>query len=154
MCMTFSACTQSDALFLANVLKKSFDSDSEMAFGKGTRLGPPGYDDGTLCKKIMSNHALKKLVISCGKERCGILVYEDGDPSIIHYFCLDPVFIGKGLGTRIWETFERNKTGIWQLETPAFSLRNHHFYIKLGFKQIGEKRYGPEATAFVFEKHL
>ncbi len=122
MCMTFSACTQSDALFLANVLKKSFDSDSEMAFGKGTRLGPPGY--------------------------------EDGDPSIIHYFCLDPVFIGKGLGTRIWETFERNKTGIWQLETPAFSLRNHHFYIKLGFKQIGEKRYGPEATAFVFEKHL
>jgi len=40
----------------------------------------------------------------------------------------------------------------WQVETPAYSLRNHRFYKKLGFKKIGERAYDSETTAFLFEK--
>ncbi|WP_430611355.1 GNAT family N-acetyltransferase [Enterococcus sp. DIV0876] len=154
MCIRFHAINQSDAVFLADVLKKSFDSDSELAFGKGVKLGPPGYDDGTLCEKILQDTSLQKLIISYKQENCGILVYKDGEPSTISYFCLDPRFIGQGIGTRTWKAFEVNKKGIWQVETPDFSLRNHHFYQKLGFKQIGEKSYGDQSKSFLFVKHL
>lgn len=154
MCITFRTINQSDAVFLSNVLKKSFASDSELAFGKGVRYGPPGYDDGTLCKKILNNDSLEKFVISYNQKNCGILVYEESDPSIINYFCLDPSFIGQGIGTQAWKAFEATKQGTWQLETPDFSLRNHYFYEKLGFTQVGKKSYGTEAQSFVFEKRL
>ena len=152
MQILFRELIEKDELFLNDVLEKSFNFDSEVAFGKSIRLGPPGYDNGTLSKKIINSDSFTTLIIIADQEECGVLVYTIGTPNIVNYFCLDPVFIGKGIGSLAWRKLEQEKKGIWQLDTPAFSLRNHFFYEKNGFEKIGEKTYESNAVSFIYRK--
>lgn len=154
MQISFRELNDNNELFLSEILEESFNSDSELAFGKGIRLGPPGYDDGTLSKKILNNALLTKLIINADGKDCGVLIYTKGNPNIIDYFCLDPSFIGMGIGSMAWKIFEKNKNEIWQVETPDFSLRNHHFYEKNGFKKIDEKVYESNAVSFIYRKNI
>ena len=152
MVITFRELLLSDNHFLSEVLVSAFDSDSELAFGDGVKLGPRGYDDGSLAKRIMADNVLIKLVILKDNQECGVLIYSEGDRNEIHYFCLASEYINQAIGSEAWQSFEENISGSWQLETPDFSLRNHHFYQKNGFKKIGEKVYDKESKSFVFEK--
>jgi len=52
---------------------------------------------------------------------------------------IDPAFQDKGAGTIVWKFIEKTypNTVKWCTETPAFSRKNHNFYInKCGFKVV------------------
>lgn len=152
MQISFREMVPKDEVFLSQLLESSFNSDSELAFGSGVKLGPPGYDDGSLAKKIIANTSLKKLIILANNHECGTLVYSDVVVNEIHYLCLSPDYINQGIGSKVWHLFENNRAGLWQLETPDFSLRNHAFYMKNGFVKVAEKEYGKTSKSFIFEK--
>ena len=154
MTILFRKLIDKDKIFLEKVLIDSFNEDSERAFGSGKKEGPPGYDNGELAKKILNDRKANKLVIQVNEIDCGILIYQKEPTQVIDYFCILPVYANKGLGSEVWRMFEQNKTGVWVLETPDFSIRNHHFYEKNGFQKIAEKTYGPKAKSFVFQKDL
>jgi GNAT superfamily N-acetyltransferase len=54
---------------------------------------------------------------------------------------VDPEFQDRGVGQRIWEFVESTypETESWQLETPGFTTKNHHFYEKCGFRRVEVK---------------
>ncbi|MGM0124432.1 hypothetical protein IGI37_001810 [Enterococcus sp. AZ194] len=154
MVVSFRKLIELDCEFVAGVLEQSFNEDSERAFGVGIKGGPPGYNDGTLVKRVFENNQLSKLVIQYNGIDCGVLVFQEGTPSVIEYFCVLPVYTNKGVGSAAWRQFEAEHSGIWALETPDYSKRNHHFYIKNGFIKISEKVYESGARSFVFQKDL
>nr|WP_161841951.1 GNAT family N-acetyltransferase [Enterococcus sp. JM4C] len=73
---------------------------------------------------------MEKLIIQSLGIDCGVLIYQLGVPNLVEYFCLLPDFSGRGVGSTAWQLFEQGQTGIWRLETPDYSKRNHHFYQK------------------------
>lgn len=152
--ISFREVVSTDQEFLKELLVESFNSDSELALGKGIKLGPPGYDNGILAKKIVMDTLRVNLIILVENQKCGLLVYSEDEIKEIHYFCLLPKYINQSIGTKVWREFEKDKLGVWQLETPDYSLRNHAFYQKNGFKKIGEKCYGTNSKSFVFEKSI
>ena len=152
MTISFREFNPADTNFLKQLLIDSFNSDSELAFGDGIKMGPPGYDNGILATNIIKDTNFLKLIILNQNHACGILVFTLGTPNVINYFCLDPHFIGKNIGSSAWQLIEKEYPGTWQLETPDFSLRNHHFYEKNGFTKIDEKIYTPDSSSFIYMK--
>ena len=150
----FRRLTEKDLFFLEKVLLESFNEDSERVFGKGYKNGPPGYDNGELAKKIVHNRQMTKLVIQINEMDCGVLIYHQEETYVVDYFCILPLYADKGLGSEVWRVFEEDKGGVWILETPDYSVRNHHFYKKNGFVKVAEKSYGPKAKSFIFKKEV
>ena len=139
---------QEDQL-LERIIRTSFDADSAFHLGAGKRDGPPGYDNGELLKRVkqepkVSLYLLQEEII------IGLIVANDSENQIL-YFCLAPEYMGQGYGTIAWQLFEKFLPNTWQLETPSYSLRNHHFYEKNGFKKIGEKWYSKDKS-YIYQK--
>ena len=42
----------------------------------------------------------------------------------------------------------------WSLITPYKSLRNHHFYEKMGYIKVGEYRHSPVLIMFKYQKNI
>lgn len=145
--------TKKDKELLTAILVKSFDSDTQYYYGEKAKGGPPGYDNGELSIKIIDSEELDSFLIKNSDSLAGCIslnIYQRE----IAYFCLLPEYQSKGLGTIVWEEIEKiYGTNDWSVETPAYSLKNHAFYKKLGFKKIYEKTYSSEATSYVFEKN-
>lgn len=152
--LTLRKAEYSDMSWLAEILEAAFDFDTALYFGEGNQDGPPGYKDGMLAKKIMKQKKWEKQIICQNKQPVGVIVYEcfEGENEV-HYFCINPHYIGQGIGTKTWEILENSlPNNTWVLETPDYSKRNHSFYQKLGFIQVAEKQYGEFAKSFVFKK--
>lgn len=69
---------------------------------------------------------------------------------------IDPKFQDLGLGKRIIAELEAEYEGVkkWTLDTPYHNYRNHHFYMALGYRKVGEKVIDDVLTLFEYEKHL
>ncbi len=138
---------------LTDIMTDAFNYDAEIYFGKGAKFGPSGYSDGTLAHKILQKIHVNNYFICLSDTQIVGFVSIDIKNEQLDYFCIRSSFINQGIGTAAWSEIEKifpNKN--WQVETPAYSLRNHRFYEKLGFKKIGERAYDPETKAFLFEK--
>lgn len=150
--MNLVNCKMNDQNQLTSILTKSFNYDTALYFGANVQDGPPGYNDGSLAKKILANPSFTSFFIFDNQNLMGFISY-CLEVRELHYFCLLPEFIGQGYGTNIWQMIEEKhgKEG-WRVETPSYSIGNHYFYRKLGFEKIGEQHYSETAVSFVFEK--
>ncbi|MEK2534718.1 GNAT family N-acetyltransferase [Tetragenococcus halophilus] len=144
---------EKEAVLVTEIMTDAFNYDAEIYFGKGAEFGPPGYSDGTLARKVLQNvHVNNYFIYLSNKQLVGFLSIDIKNGQL-DYFCIRSNFINQGIGTATWSEIERIfPEKKWQVETPAYSLRNHRFYEKLGFKKIGEKTYDSETAAFLFEK--
>lgn len=121
---------------LTPIMKDAFDFDSQIHLGRPG--GPSGYDDGTFLEKYALNKDATSYTICVDKKIKGLAILWLGKN--YHHFlgCLfiDPSCENQGIGTHVWNMIEKMypQTSVWETETPAFSTRNHHFYInKCGF---------------------
>ncbi|HCM88718.1 MULTISPECIES: GNAT family N-acetyltransferase [Vagococcus] len=152
MNVTLKLITNKDQVLITKILTKSFNFDTQLYFGKDQEDGPPGYNDGTLALRILTEKNWEKWFILEKETVIGLIVL-DSKQREVRYFCVFPEFIGQGYGTAVWKKIE-NRFGSenWLLETPAYSLSNHFFYEKLGFEKDGKKDYGEGSYSIIFKK--
>jgi len=153
MNVRFERAAETDAEALVQVQVASFHSDTVLY--PGVPLGgPPGYDSVEQMRaKIQHGECYR--IVADGQIVGGILVLaqEEG-----HYH-LDLLFIGpdyhnRGIGSRALQFLDQTYPAKrWTLDTPAYSLRNHHFYQKHGFVKIGELTL-PDIILFSYEKKV
>jgi GNAT superfamily N-acetyltransferase len=158
--LTFQEITEADIPELTVVLIRAFDDDAQKYLDQ-ERGGPPGYDNGEYLQRRLIGHqeVIGYKVIAQGKAIWGIVVHisEHGE-NLLGTIFVDPAYQNRGVGTRTWEFIEATYTDAksWQLRTPAYAIKNHHFYeVKCGFTKVGEGEYqGPGAKVFIYKKEM
>lgn len=136
--LTFEPLTEEMIPTLAPIMKRAFDEDARIHLGEDDG-GPPGYDDGSLLRKNISSPNATAFQISLdGVPAGGFILFLDhpAKRGYLGVIFLDPACENRGLGTRVWNWVESKypDIAVWELDTPAFSRRNHNFYVnKCGF---------------------
>jgi ribosomal protein S18 acetylase RimI-like enzyme len=116
--------------------------------------GPPGYDSVEQMEQTIQRHECYKILV--GQEPVGVIVvFERGEG---HYhldvIAIIPACQGQGIGSAAMRFIEESYPATrWTLDTPAYALRNQHFYEKLGYQKVGEEALA-DITLFAYEKRL
>lgn len=125
---------------LTQIMVRAFDEDTKIHLGieKG---GPEGYDDGSFLRKwgLHTNSSSYCIMLDGKMIGAVILWINENQENFLGNLFLDPVYENQGLGLEVWSRIEAMypDTKVWSTETPAFSSRNHHFYVnKCGFHVI------------------
>lgn len=141
--LTFEDFTEEDIPKLTEVMTRAFDDDAQKHLGQ-EEGGPPGYDNGDFFREWLFGHEETEgyKVVADGNAIGGMIVwiYEHGKNSLGTMF-VDPAYQDQGVGTQMWAFIEETypKARRWQLDTPNWATKNHHFYEhKCGFKKIDE----------------
>jgi ribosomal protein S18 acetylase RimI-like enzyme len=152
MNLTFERATDDDAEALVKVEIAAFHHDNVLY---GVPLdGPPGYDSVDTALTKMRESDYYKIVLD-GQIIGGMTVYDQGE----RHFHLDLIYINpahhdRGIGSRAMsfldQTYPAKK---WSLDTPAYAIRNQHFYEKFGYVKVGETEY-PGITLFAYERYI
>lgn len=145
--ITFASLTESDIETLTPIMTRSFDSDA-MIYTGGPG-GPPGYNDGSFLRGWGLHENATSFRVDVDNVPAGavILWLHENQEHFLGCMFLDPDYIGKGIGTRIWKMIEERypDTLVWSTETPLRSVGNLVFYInKCGF----------HATEIVFPEEM
>jgi RimJ/RimL family protein N-acetyltransferase len=121
--------------------------------------GPPGYDspeDISAAIRKPENRYFK--ILKDGALAGGLCACDMGGGRFhINSLYIFTALQSGGAGTEAMRLlFDRfPEVARWTLETPYLSLRNHHFYEKLGFVKTGETEPGPDGFyLFLYEKSL
>lgn len=139
--LSFETLTEEKIPTLAPIMKRAFDEDSRIHLGEDDG-GPPGYDDGSFLRENGLKPNVTAFQISLdGTPVGGIILLLDHSASrgYLGNIFLDPSCENKGLGTQTWNWVESQYPDItvWEVDTPAFSRRNHNFYVnKCGFHVV------------------
>jgi GNAT superfamily N-acetyltransferase len=157
LALEFEEMTEADVPALTRVMTRAFDDDSQKHLGE-ERGGPPGYDDGEFLRKWVFGYqeTVGYKVIAEGRVIGGLIlwIFEHGE-NVLGTIFVDPAHQDRGVGAGIWAFVEATypETISWQLRTPAFAVKNHHFYEKLGFVKIAEEPFqGPGGTSYIYRK--
>jgi ribosomal protein S18 acetylase RimI-like enzyme len=147
--LRFEQITEADVPELTAVMTRAFDDDSQKHLGKD-RGGPPGYDDGGFFEQWLFGYeqtvGYKILVAATngGAAIAGaVIVWDmpDGNNYLGTIF-VDPAYQDRGIGTRAWQYVEAMypEAKSWQLGTPIWATKNHHFYEeRCGFSRLEVK---------------
>ncbi|MDP4086863.1 MAG: GNAT family N-acetyltransferase [Bacillota bacterium] len=145
-----------DYEILTKIMTDAFNEDTTIH----TNLeedGPTGYNNGRLMKWLNENEGFESYKI----------VYDDKtvwaftvDSKQNNEYSLEMLFINPDyreyhLGTIVWKDIEQKYIDAkkWTVETPDYSKRNHHFYIKkCGFSFYREKMYENGSKSYVLVK--
>ena len=133
--------SESDIPELAGVMKRAFDDDAQKYLGQ-PEGGPDGYDNGDFFRKWVFGEAggigWKNMLD--GRITGAFILWDmpDGNNFLGNIF-VDPAMQNLGIGTKAWQFIEETYPNAisWQLDTPTWATRNHHFYEKLGFVRTG-----------------
>ena len=136
------------------VMKKAFDDDVIRFRGDPDGGGPPGYDDGSFLMtwgikgdgRYPPGHLYKISVTTDEREESvgAFIVFlgsDVGNPgnNVLGTIFVDPDWQNHGIGSHamqyIFSAFPGKR---WELGTPEWATRNHHFYEKNGFVKIKE----------------
>ena len=153
MVITFESLKSSDINDLIGPMTRAFDADAKAFQGK-ERGGPPGYDDGSFLRKWgldnVDSYAYK-IIVDNKPIGAFVLWWDKDGVSTLGNIFVDPDYQNNGVGALAWKFIEKTfPTQKWQLETPIWALRNHHFYEnRCGFKQVGSRD-----DQLLFEKSL
>ncbi len=125
---------------LTKIMERAFNEDARIHLGK-ERGGPDGYDDGSFLRKWGLHKDASSYCISLNQQLIGgvILWINEDKNNFLGNIFIDPACENHGMGTKVWNMIEQlyPDTKIWNTETPAFSSRNHNFYVnKCGFHII------------------
>ena len=157
---SYEPIVREDIPAITRVMKRAFDDDSQRHLGV-PEGGPPGYDDGSFFEKWLfgqqATHGIKMMVDGRIVGAAIVWVFSNHQNYLGTIF-IDPEYQNRGLGSAFWRHIEQTwpETAVWQLETPAFATRNHHFYEKTcGFALAGRHREeGEEHDSLVFRKAM
>lgn len=140
--LEFVRMSAEDIPVLTPVMKRAFDEDSRLYFGK-PQGGPPGYDDGSFLRKwgLPPRGGDAYRVNKDGNAIGAIILFVNHERREGFLGCVfvDSTLEGQGYGSTMWRFAESTYPDIkvWRTETPAVSYRNHCFYInKLGFHVV------------------
>ena len=153
MLVLFKDAELEDAKTLVAVQIAAFHHDSvlypEIEIG-----GPPGYDSVSVMEeKITENECYK--IIANRQIIGGIVLFNKGEG---HYHLdlifIAPVFHNRGIGTQAMHFLEgKYPARKWTLDTPAWAVRNIHFYEKFDYIKVGE--FEDDSTPLIaYEKHI
>lgn len=139
--LTFEYIKEEDIDILTPIMTRDFDEDSRIHLNK-EKGGPDGYDNGEFLRKYALHNDSEAYKISSKGEVVGaVIVWIDRKykRSFLGNIFVDTKYQNQGYGKVIWEFLQNEypDTEVWGTETPAFSRRNHNFYIKkCGFHVI------------------
>jgi GNAT superfamily N-acetyltransferase len=154
MNISFEHAKPDDVEALVQAQIRAFHYDTALYLGV-EESGPPGYDsvEDTL-RKIQEDEFYKILVD--GQIVGGIILFER-EPGHFHLDVLNivPEYQNFGIGTCaitfIEQTYPASK---WTLDTPAYAIRNQHFYEKFGYVKVGETGEAGGLILFAYEKQV
>lgn len=154
MNILFERATPADVDALVQAQIRAFHYDAVLYPGV-EESGPPGYDsvEDTL-RKIQEDEFYKILVD--GQIVGGIILFER-EPGHFHLDVLNivPEYQNYGIGTRAIKFIEQKYLASkWTLDTPAYAIRNQHFYEKFGYVKVGENREAGGLVLFAYEKQV
>jgi len=152
MNLSFERAAPADAETLVSLQIAAFHHDARIY--PGVEIGgPPGYDSVESVLQKIRDDEYYKIVVD-GQTVGGIVVFDMGQG---HYHLdliyLDPACHNRGIGTQAIHFVERTYPAAkWTLDTPAYAVRNQHFYEKLGYVKVREDHHDG-ITLFAYEKH-
>lgn len=153
MPILFEPATTEDAEALVGVAVAAFHHDSVL-YPHVEVGGPPGYDSAEFMRKKITREICYKIVED-DAILGGIVIFPGKDS---HYH-LDLIFIhpdhhNRGIGTQAIDFIEKQHPATrWTLDTPAWAVRNIHFYEKLGYQKVNEFEHD-DIKLIAFEKHV
>ena len=158
--LIFHPFTEGDIDELSPIMKASFDEDTKIHTNKNDG-GPEGYNNGGFMRKWYLNEGATSFKITKdGKPIGGLALWiNENNINYLGNVFIDPHLQNKGIGSVVWRFVEHAypNTIKWLTDTPAFSRRNHHFYVnKCGFKivRIENPRNLDETCAYFMEKEM
>lgn len=146
----------SDYEELTKIMTSAFDKDTTMHTDM-KEGGPTGYNDGSLIKKLNDNENFESYKIIYEGNTVGAysIGFNHAKEYSLEMLFIDPDCKGHHLGTLVWKDIEEKYLTAkrWTVETPDYSLKNHHFYTKnCGFTFLKQNICNNGAYSFVFIK--
>jgi GNAT superfamily N-acetyltransferase len=156
MSLIIERASDADAEALLRAQIAAFEYDDVLYPGVGVG-GPPGYNDINHLRQIIREEAYYKIVYD-GQIVGGIGMVDEGAGHMyIDVLYIHPDYHNLGIGTQTMQFVERAYPAAhkWTLNTPAYAIRNQHFYEKFGYVKVGEF-FAPEddITLIRYEKHM
>ena len=138
----FERMRESEIPELTEIMTRTFDHNAQLFLGQ-PRSGPPGYDTGEFLRKYAFEEGGLGWTIFADEKIVGafiIFLTPEHDNWLGNIF-VDPDYQGQQIGTRTWDFIEKTYPNArsWNLDTPVWSVRNHHFYEKLGFVRVKDE---------------
>ncbi|MCV4232510.1 GNAT family N-acetyltransferase [Virgibacillus sp. LDC1] len=141
---------QNDSPKLAEIQKASFD-DELKHFNNNEICGPLGYDSISWQEEMMLNCEYFKVLYN-GEIIGGAMIFiESNQVHNLGRIFIDPKYQNQGIGKKVMKDIEGSfpDSAKWWLDTPSWSVKNHHFYTMCGFTKVRE-----EDDLYIFEKTL
>ncbi len=138
--ITLERAAPEDADALTTIQTRTFDDDSRR-HGRGERGGPPGYDSAEWQQRMMREADYYK-ILEDGRIVGGAILFDKGGGHIyLGRIYLAPECQNRGVGAQALRLIESAypSANRWTLETPAWALRNQHFYEREGYVKTGEQ---------------
>ncbi len=154
--LTYEKIYPCDYEALTNIMIGAFNEDTAM-HTEMEADGPTGYNDGSLIKRLNEHENYESYKVIYEGNIIGAYTIAN---NYTNEFSLEMLFItpklrGFHLGSMVWKYIEEKYSNakLWTVETPDYSIRNHHFYtINCGFTFLKENRFDNGSKSFVFHK--
>ena len=157
--LIFLIIEEPDIPVLIPVMKRAFDDDARKHLGKESG-GPPGYDDGEFFRTwLLPYQESVGYKITSGDQVIGgmiVWILPEGH-NILGTIFVDPEYQDLGVGQQTWQFIEETypETRSWRLGTPVWATKNHHFYVKCGFKLVeSDPLIPPEEDTTIYRKEI
>lgn len=134
--------TKVDIPALTAVMTRSFDDDTQRFQGE-PEGGPEGYNTGDFFRRFMGPGSCYKIMLDDVLIGAFIVFrdYPEKGSNVLGTIFLDPEYQNRGIGTQVMEYIHDSfPARRWVLDTPEWHTRNRHFYEKLGYHKIGERK--------------
>jgi GNAT superfamily N-acetyltransferase len=146
--------TPDDAAALVAAQIAAFHHDS-VIYPNVELGGPPGYDSVERMREKIAQDECYTILVD---DTCvgGIVLYGEGDDHVhLDVIFIDPAYHNQGIGTQAMAFIDAaHPAAHWTLDTPVYATRNHHFYEKFGYVNVGEHVYeGDNTRLYRYEKH-
>lgn len=156
MKIQFEKATPDDAQTLMDIQIRTFHHDNTLYPDEPMAVGgPPDYDSLAVMLDDIEKHICYKIVLDSiiiG----GITIFYRGEGHYhLHIIHIDPSYQGKGIGSQAMKFIElAHPATKWTLDTPAYAIRNHHFYQKLGYIKVGQQTEDNGFVLWNYEKNI
>ena len=137
--LQFKRMTKTDIPELTEIMTRTFDHDAQTFLGEESG-GPPSYDTGEFLRKWAfeaGGHGWT--ILADGKIAGAFIIFVNPEKNYwLGNIFVDPTYQNHQIGSRTWTFIEKTYPDAksWNLNTPTWATRNHHFYEKLGFVRI------------------
>lgn len=138
MDVTIALASPVDAPALTAAAIAAFHDDARLY---GVPLsGPPGYDSVEHALELMAEGDYYKIEQD-GRIIGGMVVFDEGEGHFhLGVLFVHPEYHNLGIGSQAIQFIERRYSAAkkWTLDTPAYAVRNQHFYEKFDYVKVNE----------------